>query len=59
PTESEPKKELDRFVAAMIHIAKEAQENPERVKSAPHTAGVKRMDETLAARNPILTWNKE
>lgn len=57
PTESESKKELDRFVQAMKQIAQEAQENPERVKSAPHTAGVKRMDETLAARNPILTWN--
>jgi glycine dehydrogenase subunit 2 len=59
PTESESKKELDRFVDAMKHIAKEAQENPEKVKTAPHTAGVKRMDETLAARKPILTWNKE
>lgn len=58
PTESESKMELDRFVEAMKIIAKEAQENPEKVKSAPHQVGVKRMDETLAARNPILTWNR-
>lgn len=58
PTESESKLELDRFIEAMKIIAKEAQENPEIVRTAPHQVGVKRMDETLAARNPILTWNK-
>ena len=57
PTESESKHELDNFIEAMKTIAKEAQENPEKVKSAPHRVGIKRMDETWAARNPILTWN--
>lgn len=57
PTESESKYELDKFIEVMKVIARECQENPEKVKTAPHMVGVKRMDETLAARNPILTWN--
>lgn len=57
PTETESKATLDRFVDTMITIAKEAKESPELVKSAPHRAGFRRLDETRAARSPILTWN--
>ncbi|MEE9394481.1 MAG: aminomethyl-transferring glycine dehydrogenase subunit GcvPB [Planctomycetota bacterium] len=56
PTETEPKHEIDRFIAAMDSILKEAEENPEIVKTAPHTASVSRVDETLAARNLDLRW---
>ncbi len=57
PTESESKQELDRFIATMIHIAQECKDHPDQVKTAPHNTGLRRLDETQAARNPILTWN--
>jgi glycine dehydrogenase subunit 2 len=56
PTETESRRDLDLFIAAMKQISKEAKENPEVVKSAPHTSYVRRLDETTAARNPILKW---
>ncbi|HEY4551893.1 MAG TPA: aminomethyl-transferring glycine dehydrogenase subunit GcvPB [Bacillaceae bacterium] len=59
PTETESKETLDAFIAAMIQIAQEAEENPEIVQEAPHTTIVKRLDETKAARNPILRYTKE
>ncbi len=59
PTETESKRELDHFIQAMKQIAKEAVENPEVLKSAPHYSHVRRLDETSAARNPILKWNPE
>jgi glycine dehydrogenase subunit 2 len=59
PTETENKETLDRFIQVMIDIAKEAEENPELVKGAPYTTVVKRLDETTAARNPILRYKKE
>jgi glycine dehydrogenase subunit 2 len=58
PTESEPKEELDAFCDAMIAIAKEAEERPELVRSAPHTTPVRRLDEARAARQPVLRWQK-
>ncbi len=58
PTESEPKEELDAFCDAMLAIARECQERPELVRSAPHTTPVRRLDEARAARNPILRWKK-
>ncbi|MBV9495024.1 MAG: aminomethyl-transferring glycine dehydrogenase subunit GcvPB [Acidobacteria bacterium] len=58
PTESEPKEELDAFCEAMLAIAKEAEERPELVKSAPHTTPVRRLDEARAARQPVLRWKK-
>jgi glycine dehydrogenase subunit 2 len=58
PTETEPKEELDAFCDAMIAIAREAEERPELVRSAPHTTPVRRLDEARAARNPILRWKK-
>src|SRR5580704_1640785 len=59
PTESESKEELDLFVAAMRSIAREVEENPELVKTAPHSTRVSRLDEVQAARKPILRWRPE
>lgn len=56
PTETESKKDLDLFIEVMKKIARESVETPEVVKSAPHTSYVRRLDETSAARNPILRW---
>jgi len=56
PTESESLDELNQFIAAMRAIAQEVEETPELVKSAPHSTRVGRMDETLAARKPVLRW---
>jgi glycine dehydrogenase subunit 2 len=56
PTESESKEELDLFIEAMRAIAREAETNPELVKTAPHTTRVKRLDEVTANRKPILRW---
>ena len=47
PTESEPKEELDAFCDAMLAIAREAEERPELVRSAPHTTPVRRLDGTV------------
>ncbi|MDO4585699.1 MAG: aminomethyl-transferring glycine dehydrogenase subunit GcvPB [Planctomycetia bacterium] len=56
PTETESKERLDDFIAAMKQIAKECRENPELVKTAPHSTIIKRVDETRAARTPILKF---
>jgi glycine dehydrogenase subunit 2 len=58
PTETESKETLDAFIDVMIQIAKEVEENPEMVQEAPHTTVVKRLDETKAARKPILRYEK-
>ncbi|USK32519.1 aminomethyl-transferring glycine dehydrogenase subunit GcvPB [Bacillus sp. F19] len=59
PTETESKETLDSFIDAMLQIAKEAEENPEIVQEAPHTTVVSRLDETTAARKPILRYQKQ
>jgi len=56
PTESESREELDLFIEAMKSIAQEVEEDAELVKTAPHTTRVARLDETAAARKPILRW---
>jgi glycine dehydrogenase subunit 2 len=56
PTESEPREELDAFIDAMKAIAREAQENPELLHQAPTSTPVRRLDETTAARKPVLRW---
>jgi glycine dehydrogenase subunit 2 len=56
PTETETKETLDAFAAAMREIALEAEQNPELVRSAPHTTPLGRLDEATAARKPKLTW---
>ena len=56
PTETESKRDLDMFITAMKSIAMEATEDPEVLKSAPHGSYVRRLDETKAARQPVLKW---
>ena len=56
PTETESKRDLDMFIQAMKQIAREAKENSEELKTAPHHSYVRRLDETSAARNPVLRW---
>ena len=59
PTETESRETLDRFVAAMEQIYDEALAAPERVKTAPHTLRLGRVDEVTAARHPILRWRRD
>jgi glycine dehydrogenase subunit 2 len=56
PTETESKDVLDGFVAAMVQIQREAEEEPEHVASAPHTMPVRRLDDVRAAKQLDLTW---
>ena len=56
PTESESLEGLDRFAEAMLAIADEARKTPETVLSAPHHTRRTRLDETRAARQPVLRW---
>jgi glycine dehydrogenase subunit 2 len=58
PTESESKETLDQFIDAMIQIAREVDETPDVVLEAPHNTVVKRLDETTAARKPILRFKR-
>jgi glycine dehydrogenase subunit 2 len=58
PNETESKETLDAFCETMIHIAKEAKENPDLVKSAPLTTTVRRLDDVKAAREPDVCWGK-
>ncbi|KYG57962.1 aminomethyl-transferring glycine dehydrogenase subunit GcvPB [Planococcus maritimus] len=58
PTETESKETLDDFIDAMIQIAREVEENPEIVQNAPHTTVINRLDETKAARKPVLRYQK-
>lgn len=59
PTETETKQTLDEFVEALAAIHKEAQEQPDLVKGAPHLTRLRRLDETRAARKPVLRWQKQ
>ena len=54
PTETESKETLDGFIEIMRHIAAEAISDPESLKTVPHTTPVRRLDETTAARQPVL-----
>ncbi|HEY82894.1 MAG TPA: glycine dehydrogenase subunit 2 [Dehalococcoidia bacterium] len=56
PTETESKETLDAFISAMREIAREAEENPEILRTAPHNTPVARLDEAAAARKPDLRW---
>lgn len=58
PTESESKEVLDGFIDTMLKIAKEIEENPEEVLKSPQTTPIKKVDETLAARHPDLTYKR-
>jgi glycine dehydrogenase subunit 2 len=57
PTESESRESLDSFADALLAIAREARENPQVLKDAPHNAPVRRLDEVRAAKDLILTWS--
>lgn len=59
PTETESREALDEFADAMHEIAREAREDPEILHEAPETTPVGRLDETQAARNPVLRWRSE
>jgi glycine dehydrogenase subunit 2 len=56
PTESETKETLDRFVEAMVEIREEAKVDAEKVKGAPYTTPVRRLDDVKAARQLDLAW---
>lgn len=56
PTETESKATLDHFVATLLTIAREIEEDPELVRQAPQTTVVSKLDETKAARQPDLHW---
>ncbi len=56
PTETESLETLDEFIDVMRKVAREAIECPEEVKTAPHHTPVRRLDETNAAKHPILRY---
>ncbi|ANU06643.1 aminomethyl-transferring glycine dehydrogenase subunit GcvPB [Paraurantiacibacter namhicola] len=59
PTETESKAALDQFIGALRSVAERAKAGDETLKTAPHYAPRARLDETLAARKPVLAWNGE
>jgi len=59
PTESVGRQEIQQFIEAMRAIAREAEENPDLVRNAPHTTRIGRLDEAAAARKPVLRWRPE
>jgi glycine dehydrogenase subunit 2 len=59
PTETEAKETLDAFADAMLAIAREASQEPEVLREAPHTRPVKRLDEVLAAKRAIVKYGFE
>lgn len=56
PTETENKQKMDEFVEVMLKIAEEIEQNPQIALNSPRTASVKKIDETLAARQPDLKF---
>jgi len=56
PTETESKRTLDAFIGAMKEIARDVEENPEILHTAPHNTPIGRLDDVRAARNPDLRW---
>jgi glycine dehydrogenase subunit 2 len=59
PTETESRETLDAFCEAMLATAREAESEPELLRSAPHNAPLRRLDEAEAARHPVLRWQRE
>ncbi len=59
PTETEPKESLDRFVEAMAEIREEADRGAPELRDAPSSAPVRRVDEVLAAKKPVIRWRPE
>jgi glycine dehydrogenase subunit 2 len=58
PTETESKAALDQFIGALRSVAERAKAGDQALKSAPHFAPRARLDETRAARKPVLTWRE-
>ena len=58
PTENESKETIDAFIDVMHKIAAEAKSDPELVKSAPHNTPIGRVDDVLAAKQPVTTYWK-
>lgn len=58
PTETESLDTLNEFIGVMQRIAKEAVDNPDMLKSAPHNTPVARPDDTAAALNPVVTYSQ-
>jgi glycine dehydrogenase subunit 2 len=58
PTETEAKEELDAFVEAMVAIQREAEQDPAKVKGAPYTLPVRRLDDVRAAKQLDLTYQR-
>ncbi len=59
PTETEAKEDLDRMVEVFRTIRSEAENNPELLRTAPHTLPLRRLDEVRAARDLHLRWSPE
>jgi glycine dehydrogenase subunit 2 len=59
PTETETKETLDAFIDAMLAIAREAAEEPDTLKTAPHGRPVARLDEVKAAKRAIVRYRFE
>ena len=57
PTETESKAALDQFIGALRHVAERAKAGDQSLKGAPYHAPRRRLDETQAARKPVLAWN--
>ncbi len=56
PTETESKETLDDFIHIMRTIAKESEENPQLVRSAPQNTPIKRLDEVKANKDLNVRW---
>ena len=59
PTETESRESLDAFVEVMARIRAEMEQDPERLHQAPTRTPVRRIDEVLAAKQPVLRWRPE
>jgi glycine dehydrogenase subunit 2 len=59
PTETEAKETLDAFADAMVEIARDARENPDVIKEAPHHRPVRRVDEVKAAKRAVVRYGFE
>ncbi len=59
PTETESKETLDYFVKTMLEIYQKAKDNPEELHEAPRNTPVRRVDEVMAVKQPILKWHAE
>jgi glycine dehydrogenase subunit 2 len=58
PTETESKATMDQFIGTLRSVAERAKAGDPTLKSAPHFAPRRRLDETLAARKPVLVWKE-